>query len=219
MFIALNFKENLIDFNSYFEFLNKNFKKIVFFPNLKQFKKCYNLSTKKHLGLQNFSLQNLDETQALFKKSEFCLVGHSDRRKEGETDEIIAQKIDYCIKNNVTPILCIGEVEKMSNEATLECIKSQLKVVQNSQLDKIIVAYEPVFAIGSGEACDINHIELVLDFIKQNYVFKMVLYGGSVNEQNCKDLLKKPVFDGFLIGKTALDVKKINKIIEIVCKN
>lgn len=221
MLICLNFKENLVNFCNYFNFLSKNSKNMVLFPQIKQLLECSKYSKKEQLGLQNFGVDNLEKVEQILRKVRYCLVGHSDRRKEGDTNDIIVQKIDVCLKNNVTPILCVGEVDKMSKKATLQFINSQLDVVrQLGELNasKIIVAYEPVFAIGTGVACNIEHIQLVVNFIRQRYPFKMVMYGGSVNEQNCLNLFKETAIDGFLIGKTSLNVEKVNKIIEIVSK-
>lgn len=145
----------------------------------------------------------------------FCIVGHSERRKNGETNSEINQKIKLLLNNNILPVLCIGEtLEEYSNKKTKAVLKKQLKeCLQDVDISKIIIAYEPVWAIGTGKTPTKKEIVSICEFIK-DFVFKSynknvkVLYGGSVNENNTEDLIGDKAVDGALVGGASLDVYK-----------
>lgn len=153
---------------------------------------------------------------------DFCLVGHSERRAMfGETDEIVNQKLKKLQENELLPILCIGE--------TLEQYeKGQTKAVLSAQLSKdlegidkskqIIVAYEPVWAIGTGKSASADLIKETITFIKQeldkilNKREHIVLYGGSVNPANSAEILRNEIVDGALVGGASLDADRFIQI-------
>jgi triosephosphate isomerase len=150
---------------------------------------------------------------------EYCIVGHSERRKyHGETDADIAQKTNMLLKNNITPIVCCGEVldERESNKH-FDVVKNQLSnaLFHLDPLDfsKIIVAYEPVWAIGTGKTATPEQAQEMHAFIRKTVEEKYgkeiakklpILYGGSCNAKNAHDLFTQPDVDGGLIGGASL---------------
>lgn len=220
--LILNLKENNVEFENYTNVL-QNFKVTTLLcPSFDQVDKCLKIIENKNICLQNFHFLS-EKTQKYpvfidyFIKNHinYCIIGHSDRRiKDHESDDIIAEKIETLLKNNITPILCVGEYKKVSISQTTAFIKSQIEGATKhckDNIDKIILAYEPVFSIGSGIICDKLHVEKVIKFIKSNYNFKHILYGGSVSDENIAEL-NQINLDGFLVGKSSLDIEKIQKI-------
>lgn len=133
----------------------------------------------------------------------YVLVGHSERRLLfGETHEMILEKAHIIVQNKMTPILCVGEsLEQRSQFQNV--LKSQLTGFSN--LSPLMVAYEPVWAVGSGKIPNNLQIQSALSVIKEVIPHSTVLYGGSVNGQVFRTLLCKEL-DGFLIGKASLKV-------------
>jgi len=145
---------------------------------------------------------------------EFVLVGHSERRTIfNEGNEILNQKVLAALKNNLKVIYCVGETlsERESN-TTFSVIEEQLKVgLQNVPADKahlVMIAYEPVWAIGTGKVATAEQAEEVHAFIRgkltQNSEHAIILYGGSVKPDNIDTLLRKENIDGALVGGASL---------------
>lgn len=151
----------------------------------------------------------------------YSIVGHSERRhKFNETNEIVKEKYNQAINNNVKPILCVGETkeERLSNRVK-EVIDSQLvDIIKDTNVNESIIAYEPVWAIGTGLTPNITEIEevhkYIKDFLKKYNVNPIVLYGGSVNLDNIKSFNESEYIDGFLIGGASLDPNNLIKMIE-----
>ena len=164
--------------------------------------------------------------------ADYCIVGHSERRYiMNESDKLIKAKVAACVRNNITPILCIGETrsEKDFGE-TADAIKDQLKGglsdVSKEDLKKCIVAYEPVWAISSVKGAELaspddiaKSISLIRDELKTLYgkdaADVPVLYGGSVNPSNAGAYLTIPGVSGLLIGGSSLIADQFIDIIEI----
>jgi len=128
---------------------------------------------------------------AMLKNSgcQYVIVGHSERRKyQGETGEVINKKIKAVLAAGLKPILCIDSL-------------SQLKKELRGVLGKVIVAYEPLFAIGTGRPCSIEKAGKMRKMIE----VPQVLYGGSVNPQNATDYILKAGFQGLLVGGVSLN--------------
>ena len=133
----------------------------------------------------------------------YVLVGHSERRLLfGETHEVILEKARIIVQNKMTPILCVGESLEERNEFE-KILKSQLEGFSN--LSPLMVAYEPVWAIGSGKIPNNLQIQSALSTIKALVPHATLLYGGSVNSQVFRTLLCKEL-EGFLIGKASLNM-------------
>lgn len=146
----------------------------------------------------------------------YSIIGHSERRiNKLETSEIVKRKATNCIKNNITPIICIGETqEARSNNSHLKYIKNQI-IESIPDSPSFILAYEPIWAIGSGNMPNISELMEVFSFI-ENIIAKDItlVYGGSVNLRTID--LVKPVsqIHGILLGKASLDVVELEQIIE-----
>jgi len=150
----------------------------------------------------------------------YVIVGHSERRWIfGETDELINKKVIACLEKGIRPILCVGEkMEEREAGMTLKVIESQLKLAL-SGLDgvseRIDIAYEPVWAIGSGNPATPEDAQLVHSFIKELLGKVRVLYGGSVNPQNAGEFLSMPDVDGLLVGGASLDPSSFAQIVKV----
>ena len=170
----------------------------------------------------------ISATMLLEKNVDFCLVGHSERRTLFfETDQDVNKKIEILLSQNITPVLCIGEtLEQYQNKQTKKVLQKQLKLgLKNIQdVNKIIVAYEPVWAIGTGKSATQDDIKSSIDYIKQtlgkmypNNKSKVpVLYGGSVKPENAKQIFELECVDGVLVGGASLDCKKFFEIAKYV---
>mmetsp|Transcript_63061 Transcript_63061/g.205788 ORF Transcript_63061/g.205788 Transcript_63061/m.205788 type:complete len:375 (-) Transcript_63061:187-1311(-) len=148
---------------------------------------------------------------------EWTLIGHSERRsKFGETDAITATKIEQCQKASISVIFCIGELlEEREAGKTDEVNKRQLDAVYSQIEDwkKIVIAYEPVWAIGTGKVATPEQAQdahaairkMIASAVSEEVANGVrILYGGSVTPENCKELITKPDIDGFLVGGASL---------------
>lgn len=151
----------------------------------------------------------------------YVILGHSERRNYlNETNEIINKKIINSVKNNLKIILCIGEKNRNNNiNSILLDLEECLKDIIVDKFRDIIIAYEPVWAIGTGLSLDSNSANIICksikDFIKNKYNFCNIktIYGGSLNPENSKDFLNEQNIDGILVGNSSLDLEKFIKII------
>jgi len=151
--------------------------------------------------------------------AKFIILGHSENRQTGETDSLINSKIKSAIKAGLKIIFCIGETLKekrlkKTNQVLASQIKKGLKSIKNKS--NIIIAYEPVWSIGSGLIPKSDDLVKSIKFIKKKFGKKSpkVLYGGSVNNMNISQLKKISMIDGFLIGGASQDSKKFIDIIK-----
>jgi triosephosphate isomerase len=157
----------------------------------------------------------------------YVILGHSERRAMGETDSEINSKVIAALTAGLTPILCVGEsLEQRKKGVTFEHISMQLKLafngIQPEQLRRIVIAYEPIWAIGTGLTATPEEAEEVCQHIR-SVVRKLssaktaratsILYGGSMNADNAEKLLAMPDIDGGLIGGASLDPEKFVRII------
>ena len=145
----------------------------------------------------------------------YVIIGHSERRIHfKETDEMINKKLKAALKVGLIPILCIGEKK---GENVQKVISNQLKKdlanIPKKDLAKIIIAYEPVWAIGTGDFCKPEKAKKALNFIKNKLPNNKVLYGGSVNSKIAENYTKIG-FDGLLVGSASLNSKEFVKIIK-----
>ena len=150
---------------------------------------------------------------------EYCLVAHSERRKNfGETDEIANKKVKALLESNIYPVVCVGEtLEQREAKEHLELIRTQIKKaladVDIQKVTDVIIAYEPLWAIGTGVTATPEQAEEVCSFIRyivaEIYGVSVsqkirILYGGSVNEENAKSLFAMENIDGALVGGASL---------------
>ena len=151
--------------------------------------------------------------------AQFVIIGHSENRKKGETDRLINLKIKSAIEAKLKVIFCIGETstekrKKKTNSILSKQIKLGLKKIRDKS--KIFVAYEPVWAIGTGIVPSSNELFKTVNFIKSKFKGKLpkILYGGSVNPHNIKNLKEINNIDGFLIGGASQNSKKFIDIVK-----
>lgn len=190
------------------------------------------------LGAQNISSEEkgafTGETSALMLKNvgaRFCIIGHSERRSMGENAQIIKKKLEMAFLNGITPILCIGEKERDRDGSHLGVIKNQIKEsldgLQKKNLLGLLVAYEPVWAIGKSyrEAMNPTDVHETTLFIKKvagdlfgrdvGDSFR-VLYGAAIEAENARSMIEFGNVSGFLVGHASLEPDQFGKILEAV---
>lgn len=160
--------------------------------------------------------------------AEFVLIGHSERRKIfNETHRVVNKKIRATLRNDLIPVLCVGETleEREANQVE-QVIKQQilngLIDIEETDIKKIIIAYEPVWAIGTGKTASPDQVEgvhgLIRDLINETYggvsISTRILYGGSVKAENSRELLSLPNVDGALVGGASLNAAAFIEIIK-----
>jgi len=157
----------------------------------------------------------------------YCIVGHSERRGYlTEKSQDVAQKVVRLLENEITPILCVGEkIEDYQAKTVEKALSEQLlpvfKEVKKLQKPRLCIAYEPVWAIGTGKIPEKRHIEDIFEFIlveaKKHALDGQIqlLYGGSVDENSVKSLMSINNLGGFLMGAASLDFKKFEKIVQL----
>jgi triosephosphate isomerase (TIM) len=177
------------------------------------------------LGAQNMYYEEsgafTGETSPLMVKelAEYVILGHSERTHVfHEKPDFIAVKVDAALEHDLIPILCVGE-ERQSATSKKEVAAMLGKIIHNlspEQRAKLIVAYEPVWAIGSGNPATAEYAQEVMAELRQQLPDEArVLYGGSVNEENARGYLETPDCDGLLIGGTSLKLKPFVTICQI----
>ncbi len=158
----------------------------------------------------------------------YVIIGHSERRQYfGESDEIVNRKIKAALKNDIKPIFCIGEtlMERESGE-TFNVIKRQLesglKDIKEEEIKEMVIAYEPVWAIGTGKTATPDQAEEVHSFIRERLetLFSKeisekvrIQYGGSVTPENIKRLMQQANIDGALVGGASLSAESFSRIV------
>ena len=149
--------------------------------------------------------------------AKYVIIGHSENRQSGETDKLINLKIKAAIKAGLKVIFCIGEtLSQKRKKITKKILSKQIKLgLNNVQRSKnIIIAYEPVWSIGTGVIPKSSELLKTIDFIKDKARNNKVLYGGSVNSKNIRELKLIRSIDGFLIGGASQEAKKFIDIIK-----
>lgn len=161
----------------------------------------------------------------------YAIVGHSERRIYfGESNEIVRDKLAACIRNDISPILCIGETStERADSQTHQVIHDQLITalsnVTSEDLNEVVIAYEPVWAISTfgGETADSEKIEMIMNYIRSQITELYgesagkrvkLLYGGSVDDHNCASYLGLDGCDGLLVGGASLNYHKFAGIVE-----
>ena len=164
----------------------------------------------------------------------YAIVGHSERRQLfGETDEMIARKLSAAFRNDITPILCIGETlferqDQLTSQVLHDQLVADLTMLTSNEVAEVVIAYEPLWAIspgdGHGDIAKPEQIKQAVDIIRKNIKEMFgkptadrvkVIYGGSVHADLTKDYLKISGLDGFLVGGASLNWHEFSEIIKI----
>jgi len=151
----------------------------------------------------------------------YVIIGHSERRRYfEETDEMINKKTKAALKVGLRPILCIEKISQIPSFLRKRGGRRGRRPLRpKKDLGGVIIAYEPVFAIGTGKPCSIEKAKKMRLLILKNLNKNLpVLYGGSVNSQNARDYVKKAGFQGLLVGGASLNAQEFIKIVKNVAK-
>ncbi|MCC6690151.1 MAG: triose-phosphate isomerase [Bacteroidia bacterium] len=209
---------------------------VIVLPSFIFIRDFVSLSFKIAVGAQNCSTEDAGaytgEVSAAMIRSagaSYVIVGHSERRSYfSETNSMLSKKINAALKNNLIPIYCVGETLNQRNSGNhFKIIEQQITEglfhLNNEQFKKTVIAYEPVWAIGTGNTATTSQAQEMHAFIRkvvaQKYGNDManscsVLYGGSCNAQNAKELFACPDIDGGLIGGASLKAKDFVQIVQ-----
>ena len=206
------------------------------FPFLSSVGKAIGGSGKIHLGAQNCHQKEsgayTGEVSADMLKSiavEYVILGHSERRQYFyEDNQMLEAKVKAALKAGLIPIFCIGEsLEQREQDLTFEVIETQLKEglfhVTNEEFERVVIAYEPIWAIGTGKTATSQQAQEVHAFIREQIARHYdaaaadnttILYGGSCNPGNARELFAQPDIDGGLIGGASLKSRDFTDIIK-----
>lgn len=172
----------------------------------------------------------ISPTQLLRLDVNHVILGHSERRALGESDKVVNHKVRTCFKNNLRVILCVGETERDKDGEYLRFVREEMKNslarVSRKDLPKLIIAYEPIWAVGSrGRRADtpeelfemIIFIRKTLSdiFGKRHAMDLPILYGGSADENNAEGFLREGGASGLLVGRASLDSGQFGHILKI----
>jgi len=215
--------------------LNENVEVVLCVPfvSLYEIKQALD-KTQIKLGAQNMHWEEkgayTGEISPLMLKEigvDYCIIGHSERRQYfNETDLTVNKKVKAALMYGIKPIVCVGEtLEQRENNVEKEIVKSQVleafKDIERKYIENIVIAYEPIWAIGTGKTASSedanNMIAFIREVIGQKYGDEKekvrILYGGSVKANNIKELMDKSEIDGALVGGASLNAKEFVDII------
>lgn len=160
---------------------------------------------------------------------EFVIIGHSERRAMGESNDIVRQKVQLVLKHRLTPIVCVGERERDDQGNFFTFIEAQLRslaeVIPTAQIKKVVIAYEPIWAIGTGNTAttdDVKEMQLFIETVLTKLYDRptaknvRLLYGGSVKPNNAALLHTEGDMGGFLVGGASLKADDFAEIIKAV---
>ena len=219
-------QNEMISNNDEVDFENKssyfNFMGIA--PPISHLTELKNLFNFGFLGVQDISQYydgaktgDISADMVIEKGCSFSILGHSERREfYNETNSIVSEKLRVCLEKDIMPVVCIGEsLEDYNAGKTLDILQMQLKEIFTSISSKktVVIAYEPVWAIGSGKTPSSDEVNNIHQHIKDivqsvaNIAAINVIYGGSVNCENAKSFFQQTNIDGALIGGASLDGK------------
>ncbi len=203
----------------------------LYIPSLKKLSKKILIGAQDSFGLDTGPFTGEIAARMLENiGARYVILGHSERRSLGETNDQINKKLKGVLSAGLIPILCVGETSRDENHEYFNVVKAQLEAclegISKNSLSKMLIAYEPVWAIsstvGRKDATARDSEEMVI-FIKKTLVdifgikieLPRILYGGSVNTKDAGEFLLHGGVEGLLVGRASLDAKKFTKIIDI----
>jgi triosephosphate isomerase len=222
-------KKHLIKSN-----FSNNSLKVIICSNYLSTKSLYDISIDKaFLGVQDIT--HLSQSEGPFTGEisvdlvkefvDYSIIGHSERRTLlNESNSDVSKKLSLCSESNIRPILCLGENQQTRfNFEHIDFVRNQLResVKNFNKWDSIILAYEPLWAIGTGVPCEPNDAIEMINAIRSELKIISgtdeipILYGGSVSSNNISNLIDSGDIDGALIGSSSMDPKEFSKIIDI----
>ena len=227
-----NFKMNLTlnEVNEYIDyFKDKKYPNVIFAPSsiyLTKFIENGLMVASQDVSFANIGAYTGDISSSQLKSIGvgYSIVGHSERRKYYMDDQYVNDKLKGLINEGITPILCIGETkEEKDNGITLDILKKEIDMafMGLTSINSIIVAYEPIWSIGTGVIPTNEDINETISFIKE-YINKeyssnnKVLYGGSVSNKNINELEKIDIIDGYLVGGCSIKKDDFNLLINSI---
>ncbi len=187
------------------------------------------------LGAQNAWLENegaytgeISPAMIASLKLKYVILGHSERRAMGEDDVLVNKKVVTAVESGLIPVLCVGERERDADGEYLKHIAEQIKIalkgVQKKDLKNIVIAYEPIWAIGKhalhpaspDDALEVSILikKTLADLYGKDGSIVPILYGGSVDEKNAWEFLMKSQVNGLLVGRASLDPKVFGEILK-----
>ena len=217
---------------------NINFKSIGVAPSyihFNQIKKAFK-DNDIEVGFQDIDIEggartgSISPSMAVDSDCSFCLIGHSERREIfNEDNNFISKKYQMLAKHHIKPVLCIGEsFEEFQAGKTEQKLQIQIQecIQGNIPSENLIIAYEPIWAIGTGNTPKPKDVNTIHEFIKdvvqsasENNLRPQVLYGGSVSKSNAADFFVEKNIDGALVGGASLDADIFSDIIEIYSRH
>ncbi len=221
--IILNNKSNLTkdEFNNYLKKLKKIKYNFILAPSM-----CY-LPLVDNIDLATQDVSEFEEgaytgcvaaSQLKSLNVKYSLIGHSERIKYfRESNICLKNKIKHLLDNNITPVLCMSEtvnIKKGISNNIMQKLNNVLKYFTKEELEKIIIAYEPYWAIGTNEIPNEECLNKIFGKINNKYPNTKVIYGGSVNKETLKILKNINLIDGYLLGTLSLKVDELNNLLE-----
>ena len=197
-------------------------------PPITYMKNCYSKLHSLYLGAQDCSkfkdgayTGEISASMLRENNCKFCIVGHSERRQVfNEHNEDIKIKAEQLLNERIIPIICIGEtLEQKKMNKTHEVLKGQVinSLPQKSSKESVVIAYEPIWAIGTGMTPTLEEINNIHEYLKKNIKeieeYKL-LYGGSVNSKNASDIMNLENVDGVLVGGASLKADQFSEILK-----
>ena len=230
--IVGNFKMNLSlnEINDYISFFkDKNYNNVIFAPSsiyLLKFTQNGFITASQDVSFGSTGAYTGDISASQLKSIgvNYSIVGHSERRKYYDDDKYV--KLNELLKNDIKPILCIGETkEERDKNVTFDVLRDEidnsLKNLDTNLLNGVIIAYEPIWSIGTGVIPTNEDIDKTIKYIKNYLIEKYglrlkVLYGGSVNNKNISELEKIEIIDGYLVGGCSIKKDDFQELIKSV---
>ena len=219
----------LSEVNDYIEFFkDKKYSNVIFAPSsiyLSKFVESGLKTSSQDVSFASIGAYTGDISANQLKSLgvEYSIVGHSERRKYYSDDKYVNDKLRELINNGIIPILCIGETKEEKDKGiTLDVLKKEIdEAFSNNIIDNVIVAYEPIWSIGTGVIPTNEDINETIAFIKE-YISKeyhtnnKVLYGGSVSNKNINELERIDIVDGYLVGGCSIKKDDFDLLIRSV---
>ena len=229
-----NFKMNLLedDIKEYINYFKEvGYGNAIFSPPsiyLKEFVDCGFTTCSQDVSFAESGAYTGDISASMLKNIgvKYSIIGHSERRKYYGDSSIVNEKLKRLLENDIIPVICIGETkEERDNNKTFDVLSEEIrevfKNIDTNSLNNVIIAYEPIWSIGTGVIPTNQEIEdtigYIKDFIEKEYNNKLpVLYGGSVNNNCIENLESIDVIDGYLVGGCSIKKEEFSKLIKSI---